>query len=172
MMKQTMLIPLDGSDFARQIIPYVRLHFRPDCYTLKLLHVADLPAEAREGVPFAILMKEAADMAGDNEASLAFKQWSAEQGQARAEDIAQLKEHLERDVRKLMLADYTVSAEVGFGKPAKEIVAFAEHGVNLIAMATHGRTGLDHVLMGSVAEQVIRHVHVPVFLIRPGAMKT
>ncbi len=43
------------------------------------------------------------------------------------------------------------------------IVGFAEsHDVDLIAISTHGRTGLRHLALGSVAEQVIRRSHVPV----------
>ena len=53
------------------------------------------------------------------------------------------------------------------GRPAEEILAAArESGANLIAMATHGRTGLGRLLFGSVAEAVLRHAPVPVFMIR------
>lgn len=49
------------------------------------------------------------------------------------------------------------------GSPAHEIVSFAEaEGVDLIVIGTHGRTGLFHVLMGSVAESVVRHANCPV----------
>lgn len=54
--------------------------------------------------------------------------------------------------------------------PAEEILHTAEsHGVDLIAMATHGRTGLVHVLVGSVAEAVVRSGKFPVLLLRPPA---
>jgi nucleotide-binding universal stress UspA family protein len=53
------------------------------------------------------------------------------------------------------------------GRPADEILAAAqEGGADLIAMATHGRTGLGRLLFGSVAEAVLRHASVPVFMIR------
>ena len=53
------------------------------------------------------------------------------------------------------------------GRPADEILAAAqEGGVDLIAMATHGRTGLGRLLFGSVAEAVLRRAPVPVFMIR------
>lgn len=46
---------------------------------------------------------------------------------------------------------------------AKAICAYAvEHAVDMIAISTHGRTGLRHLALGSVAEQVIRHSEVPV----------
>lgn len=53
------------------------------------------------------------------------------------------------------------------GRPAHEILAAAkESGADIIAMATHGRTGVGRLLFGSVAEAVLRHASVPVFLIR------
>lgn len=53
------------------------------------------------------------------------------------------------------------------GRPATEILAAALEGdADLIAMATHGRTGLGRLLFGSVAEAVLRHAKVPVFMIR------
>jgi nucleotide-binding universal stress UspA family protein len=53
------------------------------------------------------------------------------------------------------------------GRPADEILAAAqEGGADLIAMATHGRTGIGRLLFGSVAEAVLRRAPVPVFMIR------
>ena len=55
------------------------------------------------------------------------------------------------------------------GKPAEEIVRQAEiGGFDLIAMATHGRTGLERVVMGSVAEEVVRSSSVPTLLCKSG----
>jgi universal stress protein A len=54
------------------------------------------------------------------------------------------------------------------GRAHVEIPRFAvEAGIDLIVMATHGRTGLSHVLMGSVAEKVVRTSPVPVMTIKP-----
>lgn len=67
------------------------------------------------------------------------------------------------------LRDHGVAAtcQVRRGRPAEEILAAArESRVDLIAMATHGRTGLGRLLFGSVAEEVLRHAPVPVFMIR------
>lgn len=53
------------------------------------------------------------------------------------------------------------------GNPAPEIVRFAAAGgFDLVVLATHGRTGLARVLMGSVAEHVVRHAHGPVLVVR------
>lgn len=55
------------------------------------------------------------------------------------------------------------------GTPYEEIIEYAnEHEIDLIVMGTHGRTGLRHFLLGSVAERVIRHAGSPVLLIRIG----
>jgi nucleotide-binding universal stress UspA family protein len=58
------------------------------------------------------------------------------------------------------------------GNPVVEIVKFAEsHGVDLIVMASHGRTGLSRLLMGSVAEGVMRKAPCPVLIVKQPAPK-
>jgi universal stress protein A len=58
------------------------------------------------------------------------------------------------------------------GSPAHIIRRFAEEeGVDLIVMATHGRTGLRHILMGSVAEKVVRTSSVPVMTVKPQPLR-
>jgi len=62
----------------------------------------------------------------------------------------------------------TVKKIVRFGDPSKEIVTFAqEEKMDLIIISTHGRTGLSHVLLGSVTERVVRHSLVPVLTVKP-----
>ncbi len=54
------------------------------------------------------------------------------------------------------------------GEPAAEIVAYARaNAVDLLVMGTHGRTGLEHALMGSIAERVVRRASCPVLTVRP-----
>ncbi len=56
---------------------------------------------------------------------------------------------------------------IGQGAPVDEIIRIAnEEGVDLIVIATHGHTGLKHLLMGSVAERVIRHARCAVLVVR------
>ena len=58
-------------------------------------------------------------------------------------------------------------AEIAAGHPADTIVRIAqERGADLIVMGTHGRTGLQHVLLGSVAEKVVRLAPCPVLTVR------
>jgi nucleotide-binding universal stress UspA family protein len=63
----------------------------------------------------------------------------------------------------------SVDLEVRIGRPAEQIVAAAaESQADLILLSTHGHTGLDRVLIGSVADRVARLAPCPVFLMRPG----
>jgi nucleotide-binding universal stress UspA family protein len=55
------------------------------------------------------------------------------------------------------------------GREAEEILGFAnKEQVDLIVMGTHGRTGMEHVFFGSVAEKVIRHSPIPILVIPSG----
>jgi nucleotide-binding universal stress UspA family protein len=54
------------------------------------------------------------------------------------------------------------------GSPFTEIVQYArETGIDLIVMGTHGRSGISHMLLGSVAEKVVRAAECPVMTVRP-----
>lgn len=57
--------------------------------------------------------------------------------------------------------------EVGFGDPGHEIAHYAERiGADLIVMPSHGRTGISRLLVGSVAERVVRLSHCPVLVLK------
>ena len=59
------------------------------------------------------------------------------------------------------------TVEVLHGRTSTAIVDYAEHcGASLIVMGTHGRRGLAHAILGSVAEQVLRHAGCPVLVVR------
>jgi nucleotide-binding universal stress UspA family protein len=61
-----------------------------------------------------------------------------------------------------------VEAVTAVGEPSHEIVAFAkEQATDLVVVGTHGRTGLTHALLGSVAERVVRKAPCPVLTVRP-----
>jgi nucleotide-binding universal stress UspA family protein len=60
----------------------------------------------------------------------------------------------------------TVEASVARGPPHEAILAYVEeHGIDLVVMGTHGRTGLDRVLLGSTTEKVVRLADVPVMTV-------
>jgi len=61
----------------------------------------------------------------------------------------------------------TIAPEMSEGKAFIEIIkAAGKHQVDLIVMGTHGRTGLEHMLIGSVAEKVVRKAHCPVLTVK------
>jgi nucleotide-binding universal stress UspA family protein len=61
-----------------------------------------------------------------------------------------------------------VATGKSIGEPAAEIVAEAQDGkYDAVVVGTHGRTGLAHVLLGSVAERVVRRAPMPVVTVRP-----
>lgn len=71
-------------------------------------------------------------------------------------------------VRELERLGFDVTTDVAFGRPIPAIETYvAEHGVELVAMATHGRTGLDRLMHGSVAEHLLHHVDIPLLLFQP-----
>jgi universal stress protein A len=78
------------------------------------------------------------------------------------------KTSLENLVKSENLMRLNPRLEVRVGSPAAEIVAVAkELKVDLLCIGTHGRGGLAHLLLGSVAEKIIRHAPCPVLTIRP-----
>jgi nucleotide-binding universal stress UspA family protein len=61
----------------------------------------------------------------------------------------------------------SVDVATAQGSPWHEIVERARSGYQLIVVGTHGHTGLRHVLLGSVADRVVRHAPCPVLTVRP-----
>jgi len=54
------------------------------------------------------------------------------------------------------------------GSPAREIVTYAKSAImDLIVMSTHGRSGMPHLILGSVAEKVVRYAECPVLTLKP-----
>jgi nucleotide-binding universal stress UspA family protein len=57
---------------------------------------------------------------------------------------------------------------IGYGRASSAIIEYAiQHGIDMIAIATHGRTGLEHLIFGSTAERVVRESPCPVLTVRP-----
>jgi len=73
-------------------------------------------------------------------------------------------------VRTYLTDPGAATAKVTVGKPAEEILQVArDEAIDLIVMGTHGRTGLRHVLLGSIAETVVRTAPCPVFTVKATA---
>lgn len=165
MPKHTVLIPLDGSDFSGQILTAVHKFFNPSETCLILLRVAKpIPA-----VPPLVTDPPFTGRAIPElyEAySTQLEQRYAWSSQAQEGYRAEVQLEMKAEVTALQKSGYSVSAEIAFGDPAQQIVKFAQDSqVDLIAMTTHGRTGLGRLVMGSVAEQVLRHTHIPVLFL-------
>ena len=84
----------------------------------------------------------------------------------------QLEDSAERELPKIAECDecagLKVEEVVAHGDAASEIVRVArERGVDLIVIASHGRTGLGRMLFGSTAESVVRHAPCPVLVVKP-----
>lgn len=89
-----------------------------------------------------------------------------------------LRDRLKREAEQRLTACLTaadrdrfnVTTEVVTGRPAQSIVDFArDNATDLIVMGTHGRSGVAHLLMGSVAERVVRSAPCPVLTVRADA---
>ncbi len=73
-------------------------------------------------------------------------------------------------VAALKLERHKPRTEVRLGSPEREIVAAAKDlHADLVCITTHGRGGIARVLLGSVAEMIVRHAPCPVLTVRPGA---
>jgi nucleotide-binding universal stress UspA family protein len=129
-------------------------------------------------------MEVAADLARRNGASLVllhaypvpgytFPDGSVVASPRMMQELAdQAKKHLDDwrgDAERLVGAP-RVEVETAIGEPAAEILSFSERSrQELLVLGTHGRTGLEHALMGSVAERVVRKSRCPVLTVRPGS---
>ena len=141
------LAPTDFSEFSKQAIDYALALAHTFDAKLLLLHVIEMPAYPVEGfVPPSIGTTLLEDL--ERQASLELAQVRPETPDAKVEVIRQ----------------------VVVGTPYRTIVEVAEaKNADLIVMATHGRTGLSHLVMGSVAERVVRMAPCPVLTLRPTA---
>jgi nucleotide-binding universal stress UspA family protein len=93
---------------------------------------------------------------------------SAERDRALADFVqTDAGKELKRVLFRLEARGVNVHGRLEAGSPRHAIVDAAAHGdYDLIVMGTHGRTGLAHVVAGSVAEWVVRHAPVPVLTVR------
>jgi len=139
------LVPLDFSAPSDAALEYARTVATRFGASLHLLHVADDPYRALYSAEVYV-----PEVEGLREEIL-------------TDAARRLKERLQSsDIHEL---GATVDAMVG--RPAWSIVDYAEsHDIDLIVMGTHGRGGMSHLLMGSVAERVVRTAPCPVLTVR------
>lgn len=143
------LFPHDLSENATKIIPYVLSvaeAYNSEIYLLHVVH--DLQKWGKVYVPHASMdlfqqeAKEAAEKEMDRVSKDEFRGYSR------------------------------VQRKVVSGDPAGEILkTIGAEGIDLVVMGTHGRKGLEHIVFGSVAENVVKKSSVPVMTINPYKLK-
>jgi nucleotide-binding universal stress UspA family protein len=141
---RSVIVPLDESPLAEAALPYAEVLARAFGARLHLLGVV----ERREGGVLGVRPEV----------------------RAHVETVARqaLTTYLEATAQELGGRGLDVDVQVRSGDPAQEIVAAAEELPDaVIAMATHGRGGMERWLIGSVADRVMRTASCPVLLVRP-----
>ena len=79
-------------------------------------------------------------------------------------------ENIFREQKKLQKRGLEVEIAILYGDPATEAMAFAERNeADLMAIATHGRSGLDRLRYGSVAEEILQKTRIPLMVVRTAA---
>ena len=144
-MYKTILVPLDGSKRAEAILP----------------HVEELARRYDAKVVFLQVIEPTYPIMGPQEVYAELYEQSAER---RAEKAAAYLATLQDDFSEKGIEAKTLVAQ---GPVVEEIhVAAASEGADLIAIASHGRTGLSRVFYGSVAAGLLHRVDRPLLLIR------
>lgn len=148
-MSKRILVPLDGSKLAEMILPHALAYAKANEYGLTLLHVVGPPA-AVTSTAWGV-----GPTSGLNEG------WE--------DEIESGKHYLEEVAKYLHPYCFEVTTRVLEDEPASAIAGYAdEHPeVKLIAMSTHGRSGLSRFVFGSVAEQVLHTSPVPLLMSKP-----
>jgi nucleotide-binding universal stress UspA family protein len=145
---RTILVPHDFSSSANHAAALARDVAKQFGARLVLLHVAEVPAGI--GIDTAVVPEGGA-------APISLRDYATASAN---EHLADLAARLEKD-------GLVVTTQVAVGRPVDEILrAAAEEKADLIAMGTHGRTGLRHLVTGSVTERVVRTSPVPVLTVR------
>lgn len=146
-MYDRILLPTDGSDGTKTAIEQAIGHAQTYDAELHVLHVIDQSAveltatPTVEGVPTDVVHEQL-----------------DEQGQALVREVT--KEANDAGVP-------TTTEIVEYGRPHEEIQSYAtEQDIDLIVIGTHGRSGLNRKLLGSVAEKVIRTAEVPTLAVQ------
>jgi len=157
-MFEKIVVCLDGSELAEQILPYAveqAKRFRSALVLLRVVHEHILVTPSIPGSiggPVIIPGMEK---------------------QAKKEE--QESENYLSTLVERILADYQLQTEYVtlHGAPGEAILEYAaNNGVGLIAIATHGRSGPGRAILGSVADFVLRQSRLPILLIRPNIVKT
>ncbi|HTN42679.1 MAG TPA: universal stress protein [Nitrospiria bacterium] len=144
------LMATDFSDYSNEALEYAVHLARGFGADLYLLHVFEPPFFSHTGVSPGVRPE--------------IHEWIQEVREAEHENLNKLADRVRHQGPK-------VHAILKEGTPFLEILHTAgEIPADMIVLGTHGRTGLGHVLMGSVAERVVRKAACPVFTVKPKAL--
>lgn len=146
-MFKKILVPLDGSELSEGVLPHVNTLAKCMRSQVVLLRVISAPVYET--------------MYAD--ALIAHPAQDAETGSR-----AHSEGYLQRIAFDAFAPEVHVTYEVSGGPIAETILDYAS-GIeaDLIAMSTHGRNGLARMVIGSVADEIVRRSHLPVLLVRP-----
>ena len=151
-MFKKMLVCLDGSNFSEQILQYASEETIGSSINIVLLRVIPVSHSFGTLAPGVI-------------SSVPPVPPSPEQ---LAEEETKVKEYLDGKAKSLKERGIKVECVAITGNPGEAIVNYANNNkVDLIAIATHGRTGIKRMIFGSVTEYVIKNSGVPILLIKP-----
>lgn len=163
-MYQNILYPTDGSGGATAALEHVKDLAKKYDATVHVLFVLDtsqpglgLGADPdKEHVPGMIghPAGEGSGMIGERETHDELLERQEEYAEVVVEEVADRLEGVD------------VKTAVRTGTPHETILDYAEENADMIVMGTHGRTGLDRYLLGSVTENVVRMAEVPVVTVR------
>lgn len=141
---KSILVPIDFSEYSKKALRYAVRFAKEFGASLTLLHVFEPLIQPPEG--YGVLQVPVIDG-----------------GALQKEAAARLTSLAQEEIEELV----PVKSVVRSGRPYNEIVMDAkERKVDLIIIATHGYTGLTHLLLGSTAERVVRHAPCPVLTVR------
>lgn len=150
-MYERILVPLDGSKVGEAALPYVE----------EL--ISSLKPELKVEVTLFRVVSSLTYyvVAGEASARVPYTETELEVIKQKA------VEYLEKTGENLKSKGATVKAKVSTGSAAMEIIKAADEiNAGLIAMSTHGRSGLGRWAFGSVTDRVLREASVPVFMVR------
>ncbi len=155
-MYSRILVPLDGSDLSEQVLPYVIPLARQFGAPVHLLHAVTSLTE---------MMARSAPTGLEGAVPATGVELAEEAYQAEVESG---RNYLSSVASRVQTEGLTVQWQVMEGHAADVVTGYArDHDIDLIAMSTHGRSGLGRLVFGSVAEAVVRDCRIPVLLVHP-----
>jgi len=156
-MYQKILVPVDGSQLAECVLPHVSA-IASGCQVRDVLLVRVVePFQPPPGKGYEGLFPE----------DLKEEQERFEAGEKKA-----AQEYLSQVTARLRSEGRSVQSQLLVGRVAESVADFAEkNGVDLIVIATHGRSGVSRWVWGSTADRILRSSCVPVLMVRaPGCV--